>query len=249
MYLNELLEDPKKQAGARFYPDDNSDSYIIVRRAGTMAHRKAEAEISAKYPPLSLLPKQAHHEQAIEKTNEIIRDYFVADMVGFKSNSGDGYINYEKQKGQIFYGDNSIGLINKILEFANDYKNYTISRNKKAKDDLEKYININIIEEADNQDWLALWHSRGEKEYNEIRGKLTPDLEELLGCYFDLKRDAKRELITRSQIFNAILLGIISYSNYDFDDCIDILLHIDDYYTKRENEKIQAMSESQKAKR
>ena len=247
MYLDELLEDATKQAGARFYPDSRSESYIVVRRAGTMAHRKAESLMNAKYPPLELLHKEARNEQAIEKTNEIVRDYFVADMVGFKDTETGEYVNYKKQKSQIFYGNSNetLGLINSILTFANDYKNYTKLRNQAAKEALEKYINVNIIEEADNQDWLALWHNRGEQEYNEIRGELTPELNALLHVYFDLKRDARGELITRPEICKAAV-----YVDYDFDDCVDILLHIDDYYTKRENEKLKAKADAQaKARR
>lgn len=245
MYLQELIEDRSKQAGALLYPSDSSESYIIVRRAGTAAHRAAEARIGAKYPAIELLSKDKRAEQVTEKAIDMVREFFVVDMVGFKDTETDEYINYQKQKAQIFSGDNCIGLVNMVLSFANDYRNYSEKRSHEFKQALEKYINVNIIEEADDQDWLALWHSVGDEEYKNIRGELTLEQSAMLHVYFDLKRDARGELITRPQVCEAALSV-----DYDFDDTVDILLHIDDYYTKRQNEKLAAKAEAQqKAKR
>lgn len=238
MYLQELIEDRSKQSGARFYPSYESESYIIVRRAGTEAHRKAEAAISAKYPPLDLLSKEAQREQLVEKTTDIIRDYFVVDMVGFKDAETDELVNYKKYKAQIFSGENSIGLMNSILSFANDLNNYSQMRNATQKKQLEKYIKVNIIEEADDQDWLAFYHSAGKDRYEETRGQLTSEQNALLHVYFELKRDARGELITRKEAAERALSV-----DYDIDDCIDIILHIDNFYTKCQNEKLAKKAE------
>lgn len=238
MYLQELIENRSKQSGERFYPDATSESYIVVRRAGTEAHRKAESAISANYPRLDLLSKEAQKEQLTEKTLDIVREYFVADMVGFKDVETDEPVNYQKQKNQIFSGDQSIGLVNSILAFASDMNNYVEMRNAREKKALERYIKVNIIEEADDQDWLAFYYQVGEDAYLEKRGELTTEQHALLHVYFDLKRDAKGELVTRKEAAERALSV-----DYDIDDCIDILLHIDNFYTKCQNEKM-----TQKAK-
>lgn len=244
MYLQQLMEDTDKQQGARFYPDDNSESYIVIRRAGTLAHRKAEAEINAKYPPAELLKKDAQHEQQYEKAIEAIRDYFVADMVGFKNVADDSAIDYKSQKHLIFSNassDETISLVNLILSFAGNYKNYAQVKNKTIKDNLERYIKTNVIEEADNEDWITYFNSVGPDAYEEKRGKLTPTESALLQSYFEAKRGCGDKYLSRPKICEAS-----KYVDYDFDDCIDIITHIDDFYMKCQNEKAARKAKAKK---
>lgn len=248
MYLDELIENESEQSNGKiFYPKDefNDKSYMIIRRAGTLEHKRFKSRQARNYPPNELLTKEKIEEKAHEMLIEEVRDYLLVDMVGFLNKEDDSIVNYKKSKNQIICGDKCLSILNYVVSKAYSDNGWAREKNLTFKKALEKYINVNIIEEADDQDWLALWHSAGEEEYKKIRGELTPEQSAILHVYFDLKRDARGELVTRKQAYEAALSV-----DYDFDDTVDIILHIDDYYTKRQNEKLAAKAEAQqKAKR
>lgn len=242
MYLSDLLEDESAQvSGLKFYPDPTSQSHYIVRRAGTMQHLKFKAKLanSSKYPPEELLSAEQRQEQKIEMLRDEVRDYLLVDMIGFLDEN-DQPVNYKKQKAQIISGDSALRIINDVLTFANSQDEWGKTKNLALKKKLEEYIKVNIMEEADNNDWLAYYETVGADAYHEKRGNLTSQQSAILHCYFDLKRDARGELVTRKQACEGAL-----YVDYDFNDCVDIILHIDDFYTRCQNEK---MAKQAKAK-
>ena len=242
MYLTDLLEDEsKQQGGQKLYPrPDRDDVYILVRRAGTVAHARFRARLSRKYPPDELLTYEQREEKALSMLQEEVRDFLVVDMVGYLDEDGEK-IKYQEKKQFIFSGDKGLGLINQVYSFANQSRNWTVTKNKDIKQKIEKFIKVNILEDADNDDWLSVFEDFGADFYEQKRGELEPYQMAILNAFIDAKRECPDSSMTRKQAANAALLV-----DYDFDEALDLIIHIDKFYNSESLKKLKARANEQR---
>ena len=107
MYIQELLEDQSLQKnGARFYPSTDSDSYITVRRSGTIASAQAMKKVLKKFPPKEFIPSSELDQHNTEISQHFMVDYLIVDMFGIMDSETGEELKYNKALGaKIIFGD------------------------------------------------------------------------------------------------------------------------------------------------
>lgn len=232
MYIQELLEDQSlQQNGARLYPSVHSDSYILVRRSGTIASSQAMKKVLKKFQPKEFIPSSELDNHNTEVSQHFMVEYLIADMVGFLNSEDKEPIKYNKaMAAKILFGEQSIDLMNRVYAFSNSYENYSLLRCKDAIDDINAHIKKFCF--GDLKDELAkkqLWnmspdayeeHMKGVKDYNR----------DILNAFFDLCRERNSdEFLKHSDICAAVMLNV---NETQFDDAVYIIKQIDENFIK-----------------
>lgn len=232
MYIQELLEDQSlQQNGARFYPSTESNSYILVRRSGTIASSQAMKKVLKKFPPKEFIPPSELDQHNAEISQHFMVDYLISDMSEMLDSETGQELKYNKSIGaKILFGEQSIDLMNRIYAFSNSYENYSFIRCKDVIDDINSHIKKFCF--GDLKDELArrqLYSMSPDAYEKHIKG-VKDSSKELLNTFFDLCRERDSDnFLTHSSICEAVTLNIIETQ---FDDAVYIIKQVDDNYIK-----------------
>ena len=232
MYLQELLEDQSlQQNGARFYPSTESNSYILVRRSGTIASSQAMKKVLKKFPPKEFISPNELDQHNTEISRHFMVDYLIADMSEMLNSETGEEIKYNKAIGaKILFGEQSIDLMNRAFAFSNAYENYSLVRCKDAIDDINAHIKKFCF--GDLKDELARkqLYNMSPDAYEQHMTGVKDSNKEILNAFFDLCRERKDDgFLTHSSICEAVTLNIIETQ---FDDAVYIIKQIDDNFIK-----------------
>ena len=233
MYLQELLEDQSlQQNGARFYPKTDSNSYILVRRSGTIASSQAMKKVLKKVSTKRIYTaKRSLDEYNADVMREFMINYLIADMSEIIDSETGKEIKYNKAiAAKIIFDEKSISLINRVFEFSNSYENYSLLRCKDAIDDINAHIKKFCF--GDLKDELARkqLYNMSKDAYEEHMKGVKDSSKEILNTFFDLCRERKDDgFLTHSDICEAVILNVI---DTQFDDAVYIIKQIDDNFIK-----------------
>ena len=232
MYIQELLEDQSLQKnGARFYPSTDSDSYITVRRSGTIASAQAMKKVLKKFPPKEFIPSSELDQHNTEISQHFMVDYLIVDMFGIMDSETGEELKYNKALGaKIIFGEKGIDITSKVFSFSNKYENYSMLRCKDIIDDIEMHIKKFCF--GDLKDELArkdLYNMSPDAYEDHMKG-VKDSNKELLNAFFDLCRERKEDnFLTHSSICESVMLNIIETH---FDDAVYIIKQIDESFIK-----------------
>ena len=232
MYLQELLEDQSlQQNGARFYPSTESDSYILVRRSGTIASSRAMKRVLKKFPPKEFIPPNELDEYNADVMRNFMIEHLIADMSEVLDSETGKEIKYNKAiAAKILFGEQSIDLMNRVFAFSNAYENYSLVRCKDAIDDINAHIKKFCF--GDLKDELARkqLYNMSPDAYEQHMTGVKDSNKEILNAFFDLCRERKDDgFLTHSNICQAVILNVI---DTQFDDAVYIVKQIDDNFIK-----------------
>ncbi len=232
MYIQELLEDQSlQQNGARFYPRVDSDSYILVRRSGTIASSQAMKKVLKKFPPKEFIPSNELDNHNTEVSQHFMVEYLIVGMSGIiNSETGEELSCNKSVISKILFGEQSIGLMDRVYAFSNSYENYSLLRCKDAIDDINAHIKKFCF--GDLKDELARkqLYNMSPDAYEEHMKGVKDSNKEILNTFFDLCRDRKDDnFLTHSIICEAVMLNIIETQ---FDDAVYIIKQIDENFIK-----------------
>lgn len=223
----------------------SDDSYIAVRRSGTIAHQAAQQKVIKSFPPVEFLPPSELLNRNLEITQRLMIEYYVVDIVGYKDADSGCKINYNKSVGaKIFSSESSIELMNQIIEFSTEYKNYAKSRCIDLVNELKDYIKLACFELPTQEDRQDFYDFYGANEYEDkFKKPLSETAQDLGAWFFELCRDrVDTEYLKLSAIKSAAM-----QVNHNVDDSIYVLKSIDEFYISERAKKQKAELERQKA--